>query len=186
MQIGRGIEMKIIFIRHSKADYSACFERGFIGYGLDLAELTSEGIEIAKNACNNPIFQGAEIIISSPFTRALHTAAILSRNLNLDLITEIDFREHTLDTTQQVGTTDALKELWADSDLYNKKHPDGESKRWEEQKTLRERVFNALLKYTQYKKVIIVSHGMLIHMVTGKNNPGYCGIVEMDYQIQTV
>jgi len=174
--------MKVIFVRHSKADYSACFERGFIGYGLDLAELTDEGIQIAQNVCNNPIFEGAEIIVSSPFTRALHTAAILSRKLNLDLITELDFREHTLDTTQQVGTTEELKALWADSDLHHGKYPSDVAERWEEREALRKRAFDALAKYKEHKKIIVVTHGMFIHMVTGADNPGYCGAVEMDYQ----
>ena len=142
--------------------------------------MTEEGIKITENACNDPLLADAEIIISSPFTRALHTAAILSCKLNLDLITEIDFREHTLDMTQQVGTTDELKELWADKDRYNGKYPPDSKKRWEEQDALKQRVFNALQKYKKYNKIIVVTHGMLIHMVTGESFTGYCGIVEMD------
>ena len=68
--------MEIVFIRHGEPDYKPCWERGFVGHGKDLACLTPEGINQAKEVSRNPILNGSELIISSPYTRALQTAAL--------------------------------------------------------------------------------------------------------------
>ncbi len=173
--------MNVIFIRHSKADYKECMRRGFIGLGLDFAELTEEGIKIAKEASNNPIFADADIIVSSPFPRALHTAAILSRTLNLDLVTDIDFREHTLDITQQARTLGELKEIAKEFESHNGIPPEGKKVTWESKADLQNRVNLALKKYLNYNKIIVVTHGMLMYELTGAFAVPYCGIVEYEF-----
>lgn len=41
--------------------------------------------------------EGAEVIISSPYTRALQTAELINRNLSLDIFVEHDLREWRAD-----------------------------------------------------------------------------------------
>ena len=73
--------MKIVFIRHGEPDFSEVDSRGFIGQGRDFAPLTKNGINQAEKVSKNPLLNNAQIIISSPYTRALQTAAIISKNL---------------------------------------------------------------------------------------------------------
>lgn len=71
--------MKIIFIRHGEPDKTLVDYRGFIGQGRDMAPLTSTGITQAEEASLNPLLKNCQIIISSPYTRALQTAAVISK-----------------------------------------------------------------------------------------------------------
>ncbi len=80
---------KFIMVRHGEPDYSFVKLRGFIGHGNDLAPLTNKGIEQIKNAAKNSRLVDAEIIISSPYTRALQSAAIISGMLGLNIQVEI-------------------------------------------------------------------------------------------------
>jgi len=73
---------KIVFMRHSEPDYSFVEEKKYIGHGVDLAQLTENGIRIAENASLDSRLNNADIIVSSPYTRALQTAAIIS-NIHL-------------------------------------------------------------------------------------------------------
>lgn len=172
--------MKILLVRHSKADYTPCMERGFIGIGLEMAELTDEGIKMAQDASLNPIFIDSQIIISSPFPRALNTAAILSKKLSLDLLTDINFREHTLDMTQQAKSFDELNEISIDFEKCNGIIPLEKNKKWEEKSSLKNRALLAINKYTKYDKIIVVTHGTLINALTGVKDVKYCGIVEYE------
>ena len=93
--------MKIVFIRHGEPDYTPCWERGFIGHGKDLACLTPEGIKQAEEVSKNSILDGSELIIASPYTRALQTAAIISKNTQLNISVEINLHEFLPDKTFQ-------------------------------------------------------------------------------------
>ena len=77
--------MKLILVRHGEPTYEQVGKRGYIGQGRDLAILTEKGIRQAEEAAKDPRLIGAELIVSSPYTRALHTAAIISKNTNLDI-----------------------------------------------------------------------------------------------------
>ena len=94
--------MKIVFIRHGEPDKAEVEKRGFIGQGRDLAPLTEEGIRQAEEVSLNSILEGCQLIVSSPYTRALQTAAILSKNTGLNIKVEGDVHEFILDKTFQV------------------------------------------------------------------------------------
>ena len=71
--------MKIVFIRHGEPDKAEVDKRGFIGQGRDLAPLTELGIRQAEEVSANPLLNGGQVIVASPYTRALQTAAIISK-----------------------------------------------------------------------------------------------------------
>ena len=68
-------------VRHGEPTYKPVDVRKFIGHGRDLAPLTKNGIEGVKKTANDSRLKNCEIIVSSPYTRALQTAAILSKEL---------------------------------------------------------------------------------------------------------
>ena len=80
--------LKIVFMRHSQQDYSSVFERKYMGQGLDLSPLTEKGIQIVEYASHDIRLNDAEIIVSSPYTRAMQTAAIISKNRGLNIKVE--------------------------------------------------------------------------------------------------
>ena len=107
--------VKIVFMRHSEPDYSFVTARKYIGHGLDLGQLTENGIQLAEKVSFDNRLSGAEIIVSSPYTRALQTAAILSKNRQLDIKVELDLHEWMPDLTFKYSTyQEATKaaELW--------------------------------------------------------------------------
>ena len=67
-------------IRHGEADYSNLQKYNFYGFGRDFAPLTPNGIIQAEHASRDSRLKSADIIISSPYTRALQTAQIISKN----------------------------------------------------------------------------------------------------------
>lgn len=176
-------KMKIVFVRHGEPDYTLVDERGFIGMGRDIAPLSEIGRNQALALADNVIFKGAEIIVSSPYTRALQTAATLSRNLDLDIQVEVNLHEFISDKTYQAdGKQD---------DLYHKEfihclgeYPDDDVKNWETITEIIARTKPVLDKYLEegYKKIIVVAHGGIIRRYTGKAFISHCEGQEIDYQ----
>ena len=66
-------------IRHGEPIYDNMLEKGFWGFGRDFAPLSEKGIEQAEITAKDIRLKSAEIIVSSPYTRAMQTAQIISR-----------------------------------------------------------------------------------------------------------
>lgn len=132
MRESEDFNMDIVLIRHGEPNYAPCEERGFIGHGRDLAPLTELGVEQAKRVTTEDILKNSEIIISSPYTRALQTAAIILKETKIPLTVEIDLREWQPDKIFQYGTAEEsfalYKEFWDCKGVY----PEGEKRKWEE------------------------------------------------------
>lgn len=75
--------MKIAFIRHGEPNKTEVDKRGFIGQGRDMAPLTELGIKQAEEVSLSPLLEGCQVIVSSPYTRALQTVAIISKKYRL-------------------------------------------------------------------------------------------------------
>lgn len=162
--------MKILFVRHGQADYSEVDKRQFIGQGRDLAPLSDLGVSQIKETALNDTLKGSELIISSPYTRALQSASILSKELGIDIKIEVGLHEwipNIKDYTHK--STEECMELYRDYHNHNGVYPD-ETKVWETKKHLVERVEETLKKYKEYNKIIVVCHGMVIESQTGKSH----------------
>ena len=168
-------------MRHSEADYSYLTERKYIGHGLDLAQLTENGIQIAEQASFDARLDGAEIIVSSPYTRALQTAAILSKNRQLDIKVETDLHEWMPDITFQYSTS---QEAAKAAELF-KKHkgvrPDNSEIMYESSEDLFNRAKSALLNYVEFNKIIVVAHGMVIERFVSTSKIPFCGMFEINF-----
>ena len=169
--------MKIILVRHGEPDYSEADEK--IGFN-SLAPLTTAGIEQAHDVSKNELFLNAEIVVSSPYTRALHTAAIISKNLDLNLIVDIGFHERLPDIKNELKTREDLQKSFEEYDLCKGIHTDNKSHYWESIEQQINRIKYSLNKYTIYKKIIIVTHGELIRRFAAVRLP-FCGLVQIEY-----
>lgn len=170
---------KFILIRHGKPDFSKVEEKGFIGHGCDLAFLSKEGIKQANDVSNNKILDDSEMLISSPYTRCMQTASIISNKLNLPIYGEIDLHEWLPDLTYRYKDieTPRINYQKAINDYNNCQVT---SKDYESIYSVQIRVLKTLKKYLEYQKVIVVTHGGVMYSLTG-NQYKHCEIAEINY-----
>jgi Fructose-2,6-bisphosphatase len=168
--------MEIVFIRHGEPDYKPCYDRGFIGHGRDLAALSDIGIAQAEAVSKNVLLNGSCLIISSPYTRALQTAAIISKNTMLNIAVEVDLHEFLPDKTFQYKGQAESDQLHNDFLNCFGEYPVGEMHKWETVTEIKQRVKVVADKYLNlgYQKIIVVTHGGVIRRFTGLAEVNYC------------
>jgi len=153
-------------IRHGEPTYQPVNDRNFIGHGLDLAPLTESGIQQLKETSKDNRLKNCEIIVSSPYTRALQSASILSKELGIDIEVDVDLHEWIPDIINfQHRTSEECFSLSRDFDLHNGIHPEGEVKVWETKENMKRRINGVLEKYLKYNRVIVVCHEMVIKTI---------------------
>lgn len=160
---------KFILVRHGKTSYDEVVSYGFKGHGIAFAPLTEDGINEVLRMCENDVFEGSDVLISSPYTRTMQTASIIGEKYNLLVNVEILLHEWIVDTTNSYNSTDEFvkniklaKNEW----LEYLENPDFNfSECTESLLSVRKRILSVLEKYCNYDKVIVVAHGLLISML---------------------
>jgi len=174
--------MRVIMIRHGQYDSSFCEEQNINGHGIDLAPLSSNGIEQAKLVAKNPILKDAQIILSSPLTRALQTASYVATETKLDILVEVELREWQPDLTYQKATKSNIHIAYEDYLAHNGIYTQNEQKNWETAKMVFCRAYNCLKNYNdKYSKIIVVAHGELMRQFKSTELMPYCGIIEFEF-----
>lgn len=171
--------MKLLLIRHGEPSYDELTMKGYKGHGMDLAHLTERGIMKAKNVAKDKRLKDAEIIISSPYTRALQTAAIISKELNLDIIVENDIHEWIPDLTFNNNSDECVVDAVKEIIKYKGEHPEGVKLKWEPLSHVANRAISCLKKYLHV--AIVVCHGVVIRQFKFKKEIDYCEITEVDF-----
>ncbi|SFS63467.1 histidine phosphatase family protein [Marininema halotolerans] len=166
-------------IRHGEPYWELTDERHLVGVQRDLVPLSVKGEREAKQAAYDPRFAKADLILSSPYTRALQTAAIISRILDLPIQVEYDLHEWIPDQTLSYDSFEQLKTLRAEFQRHHGVHPPGETPIWEPIDSIIQRVKGVLERYRDYQHVIVVCHGTVIRSITGDiDELNHCGIQE--------
>lgn len=163
---------KYILVRHGEPTYEEVEKLGFKGHGFDLAPLTENGILEVKETINDKIFGNSDILISSPYTRTMQTASIIANKYNLDINVEVLLHEWIPDLTGTYHTKEemvrnlriARKEYGLKLEEPNLSYSDD----IEPLEEVKKRGIYVLEKYSNYNKVIVVTHGMVINMLTGE------------------
>jgi|LGVE01.1.fsa_nt_gb broad specificity phosphatase PhoE len=154
---------KFLFVRHGQTNYDAVDERNFIGQGRDLAPLTDLGINQLIETSKDSRLKDSNIIISSPYTRALQSAAIISKEIDVEIRVEVGLHEWVPDIVEfQHKSSEECFALARDYAFHKGVHPPNEVKVWETTESMNKRMDFVLDKYKQYDKVIVVCHGMVI------------------------
>lgn len=172
------METKFILIRHGEPRYDEVIERGYFGMGYDLGKLTERGVLQAEQRAKDPLLKDAELIISSPYTRALQTAAIISRVTGIKLTVENDLHEWMPDTKFlfDQDANQSFQEYLEAKGIRQLNH----QYRWESYGDLKKRVELSLIKYKNYKKVIVVCHGIVMSTLTRFDDViEHCGVREV-------
>lgn len=166
-------------VRHGEADYSQMMESGFFGFGRDFASLSKIGIDQVEKTAKDERLKTAQIIVSSPYTRALQTAAIISRETGLKFCVEVNLHEWIPDKTNQYKTSQEAfslaKEFYENKGVY----PKGQQLKWETFEEVRKRMQRVVEKYAGYEKVIFVGHSMAFEALTGIENIKPAEIIDL-------
>lgn len=165
-------------VRHGEPDYSNNGSSIFKCHGMNFAPLTPKGIEQLKETAKDKRLHDADIIISSPYTRTMQSAAILSKELQIDMIVEPYIFEWYGDKNGDYQTDEQHAQYLREYGENNGVYPDGEDRQWESKELLRQRLLTSLEKYTHYNKAIVVCHGMLISSVYDDHSVAQGEIVE--------
>ncbi|WP_165312750.1 histidine phosphatase family protein [Vibrio ziniensis] len=168
--------MYIVFVRHGVPDYSLSDKRKMSQLEKDYAPLNRDHIDELKAVALEIQLEKAEVIISSPYTRALQTAEIINRTLGLELFVEHDLREWRADMDGGYVGLQERDRRWHEyrASLKNNAVPKNVS--YESWAALRNRAENVLSRYTHYSKVIVVSHFNVFESLAGYQDTGIdCG-----------
>lgn len=169
-------------IRHGEPDYDAVAKLGFFGYGLCLAPLSKRGIEQVEMTADDKRLLEADIIVSSPYTRALETASIISRKTGKKIIIEPELHEWISDKTNTLSTEEEANALFKEFIECKGVYPSDSERKWEELSSLKERVERIADKYAKYNKVIFVAHGMVCKVLAYASSMRYAEIIECEYK----
>lgn len=166
------------FIRHGEQDWDIVEKYKLKGQAIDLIPLTENGIKQANKAAKDVRIVKSDIIICSPYTRALQTASIISKETGIDLHVEFDLREWQSDLTFDYDSKTQLMELWHDYMMHNGVYPQGKIKPWETKENLKKRLNSVLVRYLNYSNVTIVAHAEIFAALVPNNEILHCSIIE--------
>ncbi len=168
--------MEIVFVRHGVPDYSLSDERKMSQLEKDYAPLDRNYLEQLHAVAEELKAENAEIIIASPYTRALQTAEVINRMLGLDLFVEHDLREWRADLDGGYVDLNERDRRWAEYRAYLKENIEPENVPYESWAVLKSRAEQVLSRYQHYSKVIVVSHFNVFESLVGYQDEGIgCG-----------
>lgn len=167
-------------VRHGEPDYSEIDTKVYRGFGANMCPLSERGREQIKESAKDLRLQNANIIIASPYGRALQTAAILSKELGVDIIVETDLHEWLANKNYIYEGFNIAQNNLTEFDDNNGCYPIGEERDWETFEIMKKRAVNVLEKYKDYDKVIVACHGKLMQAITGLHHPIHGEIFEFE------
>jgi broad specificity phosphatase PhoE len=158
-------------MRHADTDWRLVNDRHLVGAANDLAPLTDVGVKQVDVALKQIRSLGIRLILTSPMTRALHTAAILSRELDLPLAVEFDLHEWVPDRTYSWTTPDEVLALVENMRQHGGEWPYAEPPPvWEPMSAVRQRSLGVLARYAGATyPIAAVTHGGVVESLTGRS-----------------
>lgn len=170
------------FIRHGQMDTSMAGKKFYKGFSYNMLTLSEKGIRQIHETAKDRRLQNAELIITSPYGRAMHSAAVLSKELNIEMKVETDLHEWLADSVSYEFLPDNMAE-----DSYKRltenhgHHPKGTPCLWESADQMKKRVMDVLDQYKDRRAVIVVCHGTLMQYVLEIEHPEHGQIAELRY-----
>ena len=175
----QGTKMKIIFVRHGEPDYRELEERSYTGFGIDLAPLSEKGRKQAQDLCQNPLFQSADILVSSAVTRALETASYIACATGLSLRVEPMLHEWQVYETG-IENFEKARRLF----LENKGELLPNSPiQYETAAEMKSRFLECMSKYREHQTVVVVAHNMLMRQFVSNEKIDFCQVIECELEI---
>jgi broad specificity phosphatase PhoE len=166
--------MPVLLMRHGEPDWPLVNDRGWVGLANDFTPLTRRGIRQAETTADALEAERVSLVLSSPMTRALQTAAIVAFRLAVPLQVELDLREWLPDETYSWSTPQEVFAAYDDMLAHRGVRPEGHPLRWEPLAQVRDRATHVLEPYADAgETVVAVCHEVLIQSVTGEQHTGF-------------
>lgn len=176
-----GCEMATFYlVRHGKTDYSERNRKIYQGFGVNLSPLSTEGIKEIENTSKDKRLVEANVILSSPYTRALQTAAILSKKLQIDILIETDLHEWMANKNYVFEDDEKANRSYHEFVELKGVYPADCDMDWEDISSMRKRILPVLEKYKHHQKIIVACHGMFIQSLCNGYHPQNGEIVEFE------
>ena len=178
--------MKIYLMRHGEPTYRDTEALGLPGMGAELGQLTADGIQQAEEAAKDSRIQDADLIVASPYPRALQTAAIVSRRIDRPVEVAVGIFEWLpsvrYDTLSHREISDSWHEFMKNGGVHT---PQDQFPDWETHAQMRARARRTILPYLErsgISKLLIVCHGGIMRALM--NQPDlpkihFCEICEL-------
>lgn len=166
----------VYLIRHGEPDWQWAASMRFFGPSANFIRLTGRGIAQIERTARDPRLSGADFILSSPYTRALQSAQILSRRLDLPVQVDWDIHEWLYDRGMRgdlppEGSPYSAEDMMRCFERCVRLRgtvPDGRDP--ETASMIRERALRALGRIPDGKKVLVVCHEGVICSLTGRKS----------------
>lgn len=178
--------MKIYLMRHGEPTYRDTAALGLPGMGAELGQLKPEGIQQAEEAAKDSRIQDADLIVASPYPRALQTAAIVSRRIDAPIEVAVGIFEWLPRIDYSAPSHAEITEAWNEYKANGGVHtPADQYPLWETHDQMRKRALEALQPYfgrDDIRKLLIVCHGGIMRALM--NQPSlkkihFCEIREL-------
>ncbi len=176
--------MRLHLVRHGETDWQLVSKRGVTGLAASLAPLTPTGrLQIDAIAADYRL-QEADAILCSSYSRALESAALLSRKLNLSLYVEYDLHEWLPQRDPHAEFSEELMLRASESLEKELLEPSDEPTSWESLTEVRTRVLNVLDRYRQFGTLVVVTHAVVISSLVGtKRSVDHAEIVTLELDL---
>ena len=171
------------FVRHGQMDTSMAGKKFYKDFSYNMMTLSEKGVGQIKETAKDVRLANAQLIIASPFGRTMHSAAILSKELNIGMRVETDLHEWLADAVTYEYLPDEIAEKSYKTLKENGgQHPTDKKCLWESSEQMKKRVMKVLDKYKDFDSVIVVCHGTLMQYVLGIPHPENGQIEVLSYK----
>ena len=162
------MQTNIYFVRHAEPDYENHNDR--------LRDLTAKGAEDAKKLADYFMDKNIDMVLSSPYRRAVNTVQPFARAVFMPIVAVEDFCERAVADEWIADWNEFSKNQWKD---FNYKLPGGESLNEVKERVIRG--FEWVLAQYKGKNVVVGSHGTALAVLLNYLDPafGYEQLKEM-------
>ena len=145
---------EFLLIRHGETAWHLPKAKGAIGWGVDIAPLTENGICQVKGLIPQVREWSPECFITSPTSRTLHTCALLSAALDLPFEVEFDLHEWIPDDRMDWDSLDKVKAASEEMEILGGEWPEEGPRNWEPLSNIRRRCSAVFKKHLNRSKVL--------------------------------
>ncbi len=170
----------ILLIRHGEPDYQNVLckkNKAGITIGINSIGLSPAGIAKCEASAQIISSFNPNVIVSSPYTRALHSSLLFSTFTLTPIHVENSLSEWLTSCSIQIDGRDEYNKMLKEVSEHKGVYDESCKYQWESITELTERAMLTISHYsTLYERIVVVSHKMLIFQLTGKSLP-FCGYV---------
>lgn len=176
--------MKLVFIRHGEPEFIARqhYFPKYEGRRYDLLHLTTRGRQQVEARITELRGFNPNLILSSPYTRALHTAAIVSRAMNLEIVIEPELHDWLpLKDSSAKVSADLIEQKAREFLAFKTTGLLPEDRTWETEDEMRQRTNRIFKRYEHLPTVIVSTHEAVIRSITRTENVPYGALIPYDW-----